>query len=78
MLHDVGRSLRFPLHDSGSQLFLADGGKTGTYETGKLSVRIGRQDVTIRVVVADIEDSVVELLADVNAKIDFGPTTTYC
>ena len=66
-------SLRFPLHEDGSQVFVADGRKTGTYGTGKLSVRIGRQDVTIRVVVADIEDSAIlgmEFLADVDAKID--------
>ena len=66
-------SLRFPLHEDGSQVFVADGRKTGTYGTGKLSVRIGRQDVTIRVVVADTEDSAIlgmEFLADVDAKID--------
>ena len=65
--------LRFPLHEDGSQVFVADGRKTGTYGTGKLSVRIGRQDVTISVVVADVEDSAIlgmEFLADVDAKID--------
>lgn len=68
-------SLRFPLHEDGSQVFVADGRKTSTYGTGKLSVRIGRQDVTIRVVVADIEDSAIlgmDFLADVDAT-----TTTY-
>ena len=45
-------SLRFPLHEDGSQVFVADGHKTGRYGTGTLSVRIGKQDVTIRVALA--------------------------
>ncbi len=52
-------SLRFHLCEDGSQVFVADGRKTSTYVTGKLYVRIGKQDVTLRVVVADIEDSAI-------------------
>ena len=66
-------SLKFPLHEDGSQVFVADGRKTSTYGSGRLSVKIGSQDVNISVLVADIEDSAIlgmEFLSDVDGKID--------
>ena len=50
-------SLKFPLHEDGSQVFVAVGRKTSTYASSRLSVKIGSQDVNISVLVADIEDS---------------------
>ena len=67
------KSLKFPLHEDGSQVFVADGRKTSTYGSGRLSVKIGRQDVNISVLVVDIEDSAIlgmEFLSDVDGKID--------
>lgn len=64
---------KFPLHEDGSQVFLADGRRTNTYGTGEMTIRIGTQDVSLRVLVADIEDSAIlgmEFLSDVDAKID--------
>lgn len=66
-------SVRLPLHEDGSQVFVADGHKTSTYGTGKLSVRIGSKDVIISVFVTDIKVSAIldmEFLSDVDAKID--------
>ena len=66
-------SLKFPLREDGSQVFVADGRRTNTYGTGELSVRIGSQDVNISVLVADVEDSAIlgmEFLSDVDARID--------
>ena len=40
-------SLKFPLHEDGSQVFVADGRKTSTYGSGRLSVK--SQDVNISV-----------------------------
>ena len=34
--------LKFPLHEDGSQVMVADGRRTNIYGTGKLTVRIGR------------------------------------
>ena len=64
-------TLKFPLHEDGSQVFVADGRKTSTYGSGRLSVKIGSQDVNISVLVADIEDSAIlgmEFLSDVDGK----------
>ena len=64
---------KFPLHEDGSQVFVADGRRTNTYGTGEMTIRIGTQDVSLRVLVADIEDSAIlgmEFLSDVDAKID--------
>lgn len=61
------------LHKCGSQVFVADGRRTGTQGTGELTVRIGSQDVSISVLVDDIEDSAIlcmDFLSDVDAKID--------
>ena len=66
-------SLKFPLHEYGSQVFVADGRKTTTYGIGRLSVKIGSQDVNISVLVADIEDFALlgmEFLSDGDGKID--------
>jgi len=66
-------SLKFPLHEDVSQVSIADGRKTSTYGSGRLSVKIGSQDVNISVLVADIEDSAIqgmEFLSDVDGKID--------
>ena len=54
-------------------MFVADGRKTSTYGSGRLSVKIGTQDVNISVLVADIGDSAIlgmEFLSDVDGKID--------
>lgn len=64
---------KFPLREDGSQVFVADGRRTNTYGTGEITIRIGTQDVSLRVLVADIEDSAIlgmEFLSDVDAKID--------
>ena len=61
------------MHEDGSQVFVADGRKTTTYGSGRLSVKTGSQDVNICVVVGDIEDSAIlgkEFLSDVDGKID--------
>ena len=66
-------ALKFPLHEDGSQVFVADGRRTNTYGTGDLTVRIGSQDISLSVLVADIEDSAIlgmEFLSGVDAKID--------
>ena len=65
--------LNFPLHEDGSQVLVADGRRANTHGTGNLSVRIGRQDVSISVLVADIEDCAIlgmEFSSGVDAKID--------
>ena len=52
-------------------MFVADGRKTTTYGSGRLSVKTGSQDVNISVLVADIEDSAIlgmEFLSDVDGK----------
>ena len=67
-------SLKFPFHEYGSQVFVADGRETTTYGSGRLLVKIGSQDVNISVLVADIEDSAIlgmEFLSDVDGTIDF-------
>ena len=65
--------LKFPLHKDGSQVLVADGRRANTHGTGNLTVRIGRQDVSISVLVADIEDCAIldmEFLSSVDGKID--------
>ena len=65
--------LRFPLHQNGSQVLVADGRRANTYGSGNLTVRFGRQDANISVSVADIEDCAIlgmEFLFAVDAKID--------
>ena len=52
-------SLKFSLHEYGSQVFLADGRQTNKYGTGELSVRVGSQNVNISALVGDIEDSAI-------------------
>ena len=67
------KDLKFPLHEDGSQVLVADGPRASTHGTGNLTVRIGRQDVSISVLVADIEDCAIwgmEFLSGVDAKID--------
>ena len=54
-------------------MLVADGRKTSTYGSGRLSVKIGSQDVNINVLVASIEDSAIlrmEFMSDVDGKID--------
>ena len=66
-------AFKFPLREDGSQVFVADGRRTNTYGTGEMTVRFGTQDVSLRVLVADIEDTAIlgmEFLSDVDAKID--------
>ena len=66
-------AFKFPLREDGSQVFVADGRRTNTYGTGEMTVRIGTQDVSLSVLVADIEDTAIlgmEFLSDVDAKID--------
>ena len=60
--------LQFPLHQGGSQVLVADGRRANTYGRGNLTVRVGRQDANISVLVTDIEDW--EFLSAVDAKID--------
>ena len=65
-------SLKLPLHEDSSQVFVADRRKTSTYGSGRLSVKIGCQDVNISVLVAVIEDSAIlgmEFLSDVDGKL---------
>ena len=65
--------LQFPLHQDGSQVLVAAGRKANTYGRGNLTVRVGRQDANISVLVADIEDCAIlgmEFLSAVDAKID--------
>ena len=40
-------SLKFPLHEDGSQVFVADGRKTSTYGSGRLSVKIEVKMLTL-------------------------------
>ena len=65
--------LKFPLHEDGSQGLVADGRRANTHGTGNLTVTIGSQDVSVSVLVADIEDCTLlgmEFLSGVDAKID--------
>ena len=67
------KTLQFPLHEKGTQVFLADGQSTKTYGMGNTTVRIGTQEINVRVLVADIEDEAIlgiEFFSDVDAKID--------
>ena len=64
----LSEDLQFPLHQDGSQVLVADGRRANTYGRGNLTVRVGRQDANISVLVADIEDWV--FLSAVDAKID--------
>ena len=64
---------RFPLHQDGSQVLAVYGRWANTYDTGNLTVRGGRQDANISVLVADIEDCAIlgmEFPSAVDAKID--------
>ena len=45
--------LKFPLHQDGSHVLVADGRRANTFGTGNLTVRVGRQDADISVSVAD-------------------------
>ena len=40
-------------------MFVADGWRTNTYGAGDLIVRIGSQDISLRALVADIEDTAI-------------------
>ena len=65
--------VKFLLHEDGSQVLVADGRRPSTYGTGNLTVRIGKQDVSKSVLVADIEDCAIlgmEFLSAVDTKID--------
>ena len=65
--------LKFPLHQDGSQVLVADGRRANAYGTENLTVRVGRQDANISLLVADIEDCAIlgiEFLSAVDAKID--------
>ena len=55
-------AFKFPLHEDGSQVFVADGRRTNTYGTGEMTVRIGTQDVSLSVLVADIEDTATNVM----------------
>lgn len=55
-------------------MFVADGQSANTYGTEDLTVRVGSQDITLSVLVADIQDSAIlglEFLSGVDAKLDF-------
>ena len=65
--------LKFPLLQDGSQVLVADGRRANTYGIGNLTVRVGRQDANISVLVTDIEDCAIlgmEFLSAVDEKID--------
>ena len=66
-------AFKFTLGEDGSQAFVADGRRTNTYGTGDMTLRTGTQDVSLSVLVTDIEDCAIlgmEFLSDVDAKID--------
>ena len=53
-------AFKFTLREDGSQVFVADGRRTNTYGTGDTTLRIGTQDVSLSVLVADIEDCAIQ------------------
>ena len=69
----LAEDLKFPLHQDGSQVLVADGRRANAYGTGNLTGRVGRQDANVSVLMADIEDCAIlgmEFLSAVDAKID--------
>jgi len=64
---------RFLLRNENTDIFLADGSTSKTRGTGETILTLGRQELLVSFVVADIEDDVIlgmDLLSQAGASID--------
>ena len=65
--------LRFALHETETEMFVADGRQVKTYGCGEISLLLGTQEVIMNVLVADIQDAGIlgmDFLSATNASID--------
>ena len=64
---------RFHLRNEKNDIYLADGHKAQTCGTGETAVRLGNQELTFSVVVANVDDDAIlgmDFLSQTNATLD--------